>query len=205
MPLSMPTHAARASIVALIVAALASVAAIPANAATILPAGTAFSGFASNWTFTYGGDDITCSKSTLLGSTAKPASNSLVVAMDAYHTCAGFGNTAMVICNPNNMTLHATAIGSGDGDFTVSLPSNFRCSITIKVFGSSICSLTYAGPQTSAAGSVFDAATTNLSLSVIGGATKDAGGSSLCGAADDLVVLSATYTVTPTNLTVTNP
>jgi hypothetical protein len=181
-----------------------------ANATTILPANTAVSGKATDATLTYGGSNITCTNSTATGTTSSPASASLSLVVDFNGTCSGFGNTATIVCTAgagSTITLHANATGSGNGDATVTLDTGFHCSITIKVFGSSICSITISGKQIlSALKSVYNAATKVWHF-LFGGisATKDAGGSALCGPASATASFSGTYAMTPTNLTITNP
>jgi hypothetical protein len=178
----------------------------PAGATTILPAKTAVSGFASDWALTYGGSTIPCSKSTATGTTANPATAHLSLTMDFGGTCANFGNTYFVVCN-GTVTFAANATGSGNGNGNFALDTGFTCSITAKVFGSSICSLTFTGPQTlTGTGTTFTASTTRLN--VVAGSisvTKDPGGSALCGPASATSSMTATYNITPTNLTITNP
>jgi hypothetical protein len=178
----------------------------PAGATTILPAKTAVSGLAPDWTLTYGGSNFTCTKSTAIGTTANPASASLSLTFDFYGTCTGFGNTYFVTCN-GTTTFAANATGGGTGNGRLALDTGFTCSVTVKVFGSSVCSLTFTGPQTLAGnGTTFTAATTKLNL-IAGGiaATRDAGGSALCGPASATASMTATYNFTPTTLTITNP
>jgi hypothetical protein len=184
--------------VAMLAAAL--VAAVPAQAVTITPAGTAVSATnVGSASFTYGGNPFTCSGSSASGTTTSPATDTLNLTT-AFSGCGFYYGTPTIVTS-GPVSLKATsAFGSGNGGGSLTLPSGSSITITDRVFGIVACTVSIVGPQTDATGWSLDALNDRLTLDASLSATRS--GSPACGPASGSIGLLGTYAVSPANLAV---
>jgi hypothetical protein len=177
------------------------VSASAAHAAGWTPAGKDVAGTAASSQLTYSaGVVITCGKTEIVGKTRNPVSTQLDVSpVVPGKDCAVGGITATATC-VGTITLDATTASSTSG--TATLDSNFNCTFVATVFGANLCTITIGGTQAPTGGWVLNEGLDSLTvtLTTISAAR---GGSSLCGPATSTTAsITASFTVTPTDLAV---
>jgi hypothetical protein len=190
-------------LVVLALVASACVVAGPAQATTIHPDSTKVSGQAGNFKLVYGVFSVACNTSTATGTTGvSSASLSLVVGFS--DTSGGCPTNIMAVsCTiaGGTMTFAATATGGGSGTAKLTIDSP---GYTINC-GSGFCVITIAGQTSGSTVATFATGTDALEISAFPTVTRTGIGGALCGAASGTAKLTASYSVTPTNLTITNP
>jgi hypothetical protein len=169
-----------------------------AQAISITPSG-AVNGVANdNPTLSYGGVTIVCLDGTAAG-TANGSASISTLSVTFQNGCNINSQPASVNCS-GTVTLTATAAtGGGSGNGTVDLNNGFSCIVTVPF----TCTVNVVGPQDPTATTTFNASTNRLDANVTVSATRT--GSATCGPASGDANFTATYDVTPTNLTITNP
>ena len=131
-----------------------AIAAAPAQAVTINPAGEAFTSFASNTVLSYGSGTVQCDNAVANGTTANPLSDVLTLSnVDFSAPCStSTGHTVVSVVEDLNpaWTLKAlTSTGNGNGTGVVNIPNGAGVTITTSGFLGN-CKITVLGPQTAA-------------------------------------------------------
>jgi hypothetical protein len=198
------TQCRRLGLLNLLIAAAVVVVAGPAGATTIHPDSTKVSGQASNFKFAYGAFSAACNTSTAAGTTGVSAAN-LSLTVTFSDTSGGCPTNQMAVSctiSGGTMTLAATATGSGNGTAKLTIDSpgyTLSC-------GSGFCVIAIGAQTSSSTPAVtFATGTDALEINAFVTVTRTGLGGALCGAASGTAKLTAIYTVTPTNLTITNP
>jgi hypothetical protein len=165
---------------------------------TIEPAATAVSGTAANPTLTYGTATVKCNTGTASGTTKSPKATNIDLTVAFSGNCNINGLAATVTCSGTvNLVADEAKFGVTSG--TINLNSGFTCTINV----SGVCQVDVEGPQTTGSVGTLSEGATTLTATVAVSATRT--GSSLCGPASGPGSFTASYNVTPANLTVTSP
>jgi hypothetical protein len=182
------------------VALLATAAvAMSAQAQTFNPDNTAVSGTAAFPTLDYEGTTIVCDTGTADGNTGLNSNTIPDVALAFFGNCSVAGILDATVDCVGDVSLIAQNATSNTG--TVNLNSGFQCDVT-----TDLCVVTVAGPQTTQNGNLTlqgeGGGDPKLNADVDVAATRDVGGSELCGPESGTGNFTAQYDVTPTNISI---
>jgi hypothetical protein len=166
-----------------------------AHPQTITPPGTALSATAANPTFTYGSATNKCNTGTASGTTKSPAATHVDLTLAFFGNCNISGLAATINCSGTVRSSANAALGATSGTFD--LNSGFTCTVAI----AGVCNVDVEGPQTTGSVGTLNEAATTVTKTVAVNATRT--GSSLCGPASGPASFTASYNLTPSNITVT--
>jgi hypothetical protein len=173
---------------------------------TINPPGVAVSGTTTNSTLTYGVATVTCDTGTADGNTSDPPSASITdLSLAFFGNCAVAGvGAATVTCQGfvTFMALGNVSATNNPGALRLNAANEpasgnpvFRCDAT-----TALCTITVQGPRNLTGTVNFNEDTDELTVNVNMQASR--AGSVACGPTSGTANFTATYGVTPSNLTI---